>query len=189
MEWRVESRRNDFMEKSQCYIGALNGVVLCVDRRREGRISGRFYHGYSNEAVPFVNAEQMLFEMEKFFDDIKFPHPAMDNRLFTEKKQESVIKQERVRIVSDDELLSRHGDFGTFIIRVQHRQNSSWQGSITWTDQNRTTNFRSIWEMVKLIESAVDTVSGPEDRADGVVSWFDDETDNEPDKKADDKMV
>lgn len=63
----------------------------------------------------------------------------------------------------DDELLSRHGDLGTFIIRVQHRQNSSWQGRITWMDRNRTLYFRSIWEMIKLVAGALDTVSTQEE--------------------------
>ena len=54
--------------------------------------------------------------------------------------------------------LAKHGDIGTFIVRVQHRQNSSWQGRITWMEEDRTIQFRSVWEMIKLIESAVDSV-------------------------------
>ncbi|MBR0473934.1 MAG: hypothetical protein IJJ19_02945 [Erysipelotrichaceae bacterium] len=49
-----------------------------------------------------------------------------------------------------------HGELGTFIIRVQHRQNSSWQGRITWVEQDKTLYFRSIWEMMKLIDSAME---------------------------------
>ena len=64
--------------------------------------------------------------------------------------------------MSDDALLSKHGDIGTFIVRVQHRQNSSWQGRITWMEEDKTVQFRSVWEMIKLIESAVDLVSEPE---------------------------
>ena len=65
--------------------------------------------------------------------------------------------------MSDDQLLQKHGDIGTFIVRVQHRQNSSWQGRITWMEEDKTIQFRSVWEMVKLIENAVDTVSMSED--------------------------
>lgn len=72
--------------------------------------------------------------------------------------------------MNDEELLSKHGDLGTFIIRVQHRQNSSWQGRITWMDKDKTVYFRSIWEMIKLVESALDTVSMQEDNP-GEVSW------------------
>ena len=73
-------------------------------------------------------------------------------------------------MVTDDELLSKHGDIGTFIVRVQHRQNSSWQGRITWMEEDRTLQFRSVWEMIKLIESAVDRVSSPEENEE--INWF-----------------
>ncbi len=65
--------------------------------------------------------------------------------------------------MSDDELLSKHGDLGTFILRVQHRQNSTWQGRITWVNENKTLQFRSVWELTKLIEEALDTVSEQEE--------------------------
>lgn len=57
--------------------------------------------------------------------------------------------------MSDKDILSKHGDEGTFIVRVQQRQNSSWQGRITWVDKDKTVYFRSVWEMMKLIDSAL----------------------------------
>ena len=74
--------------------------------------------------------------------------------------------------MKDEELLSMHGDLGTFIIRVQHRQNSSWQGRITWMDKNKTVYFRSIWEMIKLVAGALDTVSVSEEEQ-REVTWED----------------
>ena len=162
------------MEKSQCYIGTLNGVVVCADCTEEAGISGRLYHGYREEGFSFRNLQQMLSEMEQMFDSIGYPHPSTDSRSFALEKQGIGARQERMRRMSDVELLSRHGDLGTFIVRVQHRQNSSWQGSITWTEQNKTIYFRSVWEMIKLIESAVDSVSSQEEE-DSRVSWFESE--------------
>lgn len=75
--------------------------------------------------------------------------------------------------MKEEELLAKHGDLGTFIVRVQHRQNSSWQGRITWSEKNKTVNFRSVWEMVQLIGNALDTISEPEDGA-GKVTWMED---------------
>ena len=77
--------------------------------------------------------------------------------------------------MTDEELLRKHGDIGTFIVRVQHRQNSSWQGRITWMENDKTIQFRSVWEMIKLIESAVDTVSEQEDES-AEPSWFEQDT-------------
>ena len=60
--------------------------------------------------------------------------------------------------MNDEELLNMHGDLGTFIIRVQHRQNSSWQGRITWMDQDKTVYFRSALELIKIIDGTLDRV-------------------------------
>ncbi|MBQ2641586.1 MAG: hypothetical protein IJG15_06290 [Lachnospiraceae bacterium] len=58
--------------------------------------------------------------------------------------------------MKDQELLSKHGDMGSFIIRVQQRQNSSMQGRLTWIEKNKTVHFRSVWELIRLIDSAVE---------------------------------
>ena len=162
------------MSKSQWYIGAPNGVVLCVDGAEGQSINGRLYHGYRREALPVRNIEQLLFEMEHFYDSINYPHPGTSSRTFQHRTEQTRHTAERARIMSDEELLSRHGDLGTFIIRVQHRQNSSWQGRITWMDEDKTVYFRSMWEMLKLIDSAVGTADQQEESLDEP-SWADHE--------------
>ena len=156
--------------KTQWYIGAPNGVVLCVNKSSHGRIGGELYHSYSLVPVPFENEEQMVLSMERLYDWLKFPHRGTNSRTFVPVRVTGDTTKERKRIMSDEALLSKHGDMGTFIVRVQHRQNSSWQGRITWMEQDKTIYFRSIWEMIKLIESAVDTVSEPEEVEEA--TWF-----------------
>lgn len=160
------------MENSQWYVGTPNGVVLCVDQVEGRQFSGRFYHFYSKEGTAFSSMDEALFQLERFYDSLNFPHATTDNRSFgeAERKMEKE-RQERKKAMKDEELLSRHGDLGTFIIRVQHRQNSSWQGRITWMDKNKTVYFRSIWEMIKLVEGALDTVSCQEEEQGA--SWED----------------
>ena len=165
------------MTKTQWYIGAPNGVVLCIDGQENMRLRGLLWHSYSHEAAPFENAQQMVLEMEKLYDLLNFPHPGTNDRTFGPARTPvRRSHQEREKIMKDEELLQKHGDLGTFIVRVQHRQNSSWQGRITWMEKDKTINFRSVWEMVKLIESAVDTVSVSEDGDEP--TWLDDDTQN-----------
>ena len=68
-------------------------------------------------------------------------------------------------------ILTLHEDLGTFVIRVLHEQNSSIQGSIEWLEGNQTLNFRSEWEMMKLIDEAVHRKSPRDD----LRSWKDQE--------------
>ncbi|MCM1025830.1 MAG: hypothetical protein NC432_05315 [Roseburia sp.] len=147
------------MDKAELYIGKPNGVVLCVDRRESCGIAGRIYHSYSREAIPFSGMEDVIFQLERFFDYLNFPHPTTSNRLFCEGTKQEITRQERIAIMKDEELLNQHGDLGTFLVHVQHRQNSSWQGRITWVDQKKTVYFRSALEMLKLVSDALESVS------------------------------
>lgn len=154
------------MEKSQWYIGVPNGVVMCVDSRVERQPQGRLYHAYSREEERFGTMEQLLIRMERFYDWMNFPYPGTTDRTFAgagKAETRSANPSERTKIMKDEELLSRHGELGTFVIRVQHRQNSSWQGRITWMDRDKTVCFRSVWELIKLVDGALDTVCGQED--------------------------
>ena len=151
------------MSRSQWYIGAPNGVILCINETAGGSPGGLLYHSYRRTPIPFSNLDQAVFHMEALYDYLRFPHPSTNERSFAEPKKQAQLTAERKKVMNDDDLLQKHGDIGTFIVRVQHRQNSSWQGRITWMENDKTVYFRSIWEMIKLIESAVDTVSAPED--------------------------
>ena len=41
----------------------------------------------------------------------------------------------------------------TFILHLQFRQNSSWQGTIQWVEKKQTLNFRSALELINIIDS------------------------------------
>ena len=176
-------------QNSQIYIGTPNGIVLCMDAGSGRFLRGRFYHAYSRDAIYFENANQLVSEMEKFFDSIQFPHPGTRMRSFEEDEKKARLAAgseggaadvnktagtdqqaqntgnyrqniipfgKREKVMKDQELLSKHGDMGSFIIRVQQRQNSSMQGRLTWIEKNKTVHFRSVWELIRLIDSAVE---------------------------------
>ena len=45
---------------------------------------------------------------------------------------------------------------GTFIVKVMNTQNSTWQGSLTWVEEQKTQNFRSALEMIKMIDGVLE---------------------------------
>jgi len=42
----------------------------------------------------------------------------------------------------------------TFIVEIKCRQNHTWQGTVCWIEHDETVPFRSVLELLKLIESA-----------------------------------
>ncbi|MBU3200980.1 hypothetical protein LL037_12950 [Clostridium estertheticum] len=47
------------------------------------------------------------------------------------------------------------GTSTSFLVKIQYRQNTSWQGTIKWLDGRQTRHFRSCLEMMMLIEDAL----------------------------------
>lgn len=44
----------------------------------------------------------------------------------------------------------------TFIVKILNKQNSTWQGSVTWVEEQRTQHFRSALELLKMIDGALE---------------------------------
>ena len=55
---------------------------------------------------------------------------------------------------------------GTFVVHVRYRQNATWQGSVTWVDEQREQYFRSTLELLKLIDGALEKRNDDEENSD-----------------------
>ena len=66
------------------YIGAPNGIMLCVDGVNSRGCQGCFWHAYSEEPTRFESFGEMLFQMERFFDRLDFPRRGNSVRNFTD---------------------------------------------------------------------------------------------------------
>ena len=56
---------------------------------------------------------------------------------------------------TDDD--NQQGRAATFALRVLFRQNASWQGSVSWMEGNREESFRSVLELLFLMNSALES--------------------------------
>lgn len=61
---------------------------------------------------------------------------------------------------------SRQKKTETFIIKVMDQQNATWQGSVTWVDEQREQYFRSTLELLKLIDGALEKRNDDEENSD-----------------------
>jgi hypothetical protein len=116
-------------------------------------MKGYVYSQYYKKAFQFQNECEMLNGMDDLFNSIVFPQALFESRSFINKKSKQMIK--KVDAIMDERIEDLlQNDKTTFIVNVQYRQNASWQGTITWVEQNHTQHFRSALEMPKLMEQA-----------------------------------
>lgn len=132
-----------------------NGIYICVDEVNKGITSGRLYNCYSREAIPFVSQVQMMLLMEEFYDRINYPQSTTRGRAMNSRKESTVMNREAELVRDEQDLKNQVGQKASFIIRVNSRQNATWQGSVSWTEKGVTKYFRSALELLKLIDSAL----------------------------------
>ena len=41
---------------------------------------------------------------------------------------------------------------GTFVVHIKCCENATWQGDVTWAEENKKESFRSALELIRLIE-------------------------------------
>lgn len=147
-------RRPGEVSNTGSYIGTPWGIILCVDYYRDEKINGRIYHRYQTEPIRIGGMLEAVFEIDAFFDRLGYPFPGTEIHYFIKHEKTQRIKM--TRKLSDEEILKNNGEQGTFIIRVEQRQHSSWQGRVTWVEEGKTENFRSALELLKMIDGALD---------------------------------
>lgn len=126
-------------------------VLVCVDSYDKGVPVGRFYNAYQ-EAETFESLSQMLIKLEALLDDTQMPQSYTATRSFS-----SMVQQIDTQSLRTD---SRNGAKATFELQVIFRQHTSWQGMILWREQHLKQSFRSVLELIVLMDSALRNLEG-----------------------------
>lgn len=133
---------------------ARNLMVLCADK------SGcRLYSALSEEPVRLADVCELLLAGDSILDKLKLPQASTKMRSFAEEPEQAEREQaekESVSHMAESEITEQKGEKATFVVHVQFRQNSTWQGNLVWAEKKKTKNFRSALELLKLIDSALD---------------------------------
>ena len=124
-------------------------TMICVDSYNECVLEGRFYNQYCPDGISFHGAIDLLKKMETILNEHKAVQSFSTVRSFAEKPAASVL-------TSSGEVNCK-GKVATFVTKVLFRQNASWQGSVSWVEGRNEVPFRSVLELLLLIDSAIDT--------------------------------
>ena len=122
-------------------------TVVCIDSYERRVPEGRFYNQYYPDGVRFYGTIDFLRKMENILDLMRFPQSFSRVRTFADVP---VMEQQ-----APDGSKSHEGELATLAVRVLFRQNASWQGTVAWLEGSREESFRSVLELLLLMDSAV----------------------------------
>ena len=129
---------------------AFRTSIVAVDNYSSADFSGNLYNPFYKQCVQIKSFQQLIKEIDSLMDEIGCPMSGMEKRTFTKHSYVDV----RAMLLEDKTQVPR-GKEGTFAIRIQYRNNASWQGTIRWMEGDAEECFRSVLEMFWLIDSAI----------------------------------
>ena len=130
------------------YENSFRTTLVCIDDYTNKIMRGRIYTPHLPNGVEFAGVMDLLLQMEKMFEDLKCPQAFSSLRTFRPGNGERIAPTEASKDI-------REGAVATFSLRILFRQNSSWQGSVMWHEGKTEEPFRSVLELLMLMDSAL----------------------------------
>ena len=121
-------------------------ILVCIDSYENGNPRGRLCNSYTGDCC-FDSLSQMLILVEEMLEDLQSPQSYTTCRSFSH-----LIKP---MDISGDCSRNQTGAEATFELQVLFRQHTSWQGVLRWIEQQQAQSFRSVLEMILLMDSAL----------------------------------
>ena len=140
MERMGEMSNNVF--DNQCRV-----TMICVDDYSDGILYGRIYNPYFGKEISFSSTMEFLKKLDSMLEKMNFPQSFSVGRVFKPIQEAG----------TDGPPITgpQTGKIATFALRILFRQNASWQGSISWSEGNQEESFRSVLELLFLMDSAL----------------------------------
>ena len=128
-------------------------LLVCVDSYAGGVPEGRFYT-YHRQMERFGGLTRLLLGVDELLDEQRQP------QAYTEPRRFAAIPFSGNGGEACGSV--RQGRLATFELQVVFRQHSSWQGVLRWREKNMEQSFRSVLELIFLLDSALRDSEGGE---------------------------
>ena len=109
--------------------------IIAVDEYDSVNFCGKLYNPFLKQSVEVKSFQHLIKEIDTLMDEIGCPMSGMEKRSFKKRTQ------------SDER--ETH-------IRIQYRNNASWQGTVKWIEGEAEECFRSMLELFWLLDSALE---------------------------------
>lgn len=110
-------------------------------------MSGRYQNPELGETGSFSCLSQLMLKLERCLDINNIPQAFCASRHFSP----FISMWDSL----PTEVGTCPGKKATFVVQILFRRNSSWQGNLTWLEEEKTQQFRSVLELMDMINGAL----------------------------------
>lgn len=123
-------------------------TTICVDSYDNDVLCGRLYNPCFENGFCFRSTMELLKKMELVLTRMNQPQAFTTNKVFRPAKEVDL------GIPLQDN--TQKGKLATFSVSVLFRRNVSWQGFVTWSEGRQEESFRSVFELLLLMDSVLE---------------------------------
>lgn len=123
-------------------------TLVCIDSYHDKIMKGRIENPFIDGSIEFSGLMSFLLTMEGLLEQMKYPQAYEIKRTFMEESGY------QYRIGQHNQ--ENKGKKGTFTLKILFRQNASWQGFVLWEERGLKKSFRSVLELLILMNSALE---------------------------------
>ncbi len=124
--------------------------IIAVDAYDEVRFCAKLYNPFYKECIQINSFQQLIKELDALMNEIGCPMSGMEKRSFVKSSREN----ERAMFIPN-KTQAPSGKVATFAMKIQYRNNASWQGIVKWLEGEAEEYFRSVLEFFWLLDSAM----------------------------------
>lgn len=128
-------------------------VKVCVYSCDEKTIMGKIYHCCLEEPMMFHGISDMILKVDMIYDAIGFPAANPARRTLHPRER---VTQPLKYYHDFKDFASMEGEKFAFFLKVRYRQNVSWQGSVHFSGDVSSYQFRSVLELMGYIMEKIE---------------------------------
>lgn len=153
-----EEKRQEFLKKNQEHGWPF---LLVLEENSPDRECGLLYQFHTSCATRFSSLSEAVLAMERRMEEQGRPESQAALRTFSEKTPAAKAGGRRKEAGCPEKgicwepasFVLKPKSRGVFYITVFYRQNSSWQGEAVWKEGKEKRYFRSVLELLNLLDS------------------------------------
>jgi hypothetical protein len=121
-------------------------TMVYIDSYEDNILRGCFSNPFINSWQNFTSLSDFIIKMELMMDMMELPQSYAANRRFSTGPSDKLCKPTGIM---------RRGNKATFSLTIRFRRNNSWQGTLSWLETKYEQNFRSVLELIVMMDSAL----------------------------------
>lgn len=124
-------------------------IKVCIQAIEGPVLSGSIYHCCLENEQYFTDVADMVIKVDKILDFIKFPDAEPERRTIKPKKTAPLDPPQYCHDFK--EFSAARKERFSFFLKIRYRQNVSWQGSVRFSGDRNSYQFRSVLELMGYI--------------------------------------